>query len=348
MQLKSIMLVFILLIIVSGCTFDSSNQKYEIIYQNDRLQTKEEKSSPTDKEYTIAVIPKVSGIPYFNAVEEGVLEAGKDLNVHVLYDGPLIADWQQQEQLVKEYIEKEVDAIAISANDPEKLGPVLMEAKQKGIVVITWDSDTNKKYRKYFVSSVDPETLGRHVMDTLSLNMKEKGAYAIITGSDNAATLKEWIKWMVTQQEENYPRMKLLEVGESNDNPQKAYMIAKELLDKYPDLKGIIGSSSVGPPAAAQAVIDAGKVGEVAVVGLSSPNLVRSYLKNKAIQVSTLWSPKKLGYLTVSVAKEILLANEVTDNMAFENVGVIRLKDDTIIMGQPIDFTKENIDQYDF
>ena len=54
----------------------------------------------------IAVIPKVSGIPYFNAVEEGVLEAGKDLNVHVLYAGPLIADWQQQEQLVKEYIER--------------------------------------------------------------------------------------------------------------------------------------------------------------------------------------------------------------------------------------------------
>lgn len=337
-----------LLIIVSGCTFDLSNQKYEIIYQDDQTQTKEEISSSTEKEYTIAVIPKVSGIPYFNAVEEGVLEAGKDLNVHVTYSGPLIADWQQQEELVREYIEKEVDAIAISANDPEKLGPILMEAKQKGIVVMTWDSDTNEKYRKYFVSSVDPETLGRHVMDTLSLNMKEKGAYAIMTGSDNAATLKEWIKWMVVQQEENYPHMKLLEVGETNDNPQKAYMIAKQLLENYPELKGIIGSSSVGPPAAAQAVMDAEKVGEVAVVGLSSPNLVRSYLKNEALQVSTLWSPKKLGYLTVSVAKEILLGNEVTDNKAFENVGVIRLIDDTIIMGQPFDFTKENIDQYDF
>lgn len=348
MQLKSIMVVFMLLIIVSGCNFDLSNQKYEIIYQDDQTQTKEEISSSTEKEYTIAVIPKVSGIPYFNAVEEGVLEAGKDLNVHVTYSGPLIADWQQQEELVREYIEKEVDAIAISANDPEKLGPILMEAKQKGIVVMTWDSDTNEKYRKYFVSSVDPETLGRHVMDTLSLNMKEKGAYAIITGSDNAATLKEWIKWMVVQQEENYPHMKLLEVGETNDNPQKAYMIAKQLLENYPELKGIIGSSSVGPPAAAQAVMDAGKVGEVAVVGLSSPNLVRSYLKNEALQVSTLWSPKKLGYLTVSVAKEILLGNEVTDNKAFENVGVIRLIDDTIIMGQPFDFTKENIDQYDF
>lgn len=348
MQLKSIMIMFILLNIVSGCTFDSSNQKYEIIYKDDRSQTKEMKSSATEKEYTIAVIPKVNGIPYFNAVEEGVLEAGKDLNVHVLYAGPLIADWQQQEQLVKEYIEKEVDAIAISANDPEKLGPILLEAKQRGIVVMTWDSDTNEKYRKYFVSSVDPETLGRHVMDTLSLNMKEKGSYAIITGSENAATLKEWIKWMVIQQEENYPNMRFLEVGESNDNPQKAYMIAKELLEKYPDLKGIIGGSSVGPPAAAQAIIDANKVGEVAVVGLSSPNLVGSYLKNEAMQVSTLWSPKKLGYLTVSVAKELLLGNEVTDNKSFENVGVIRVKDDTIIMGQPIDFTKENIDQYDF
>jgi rhamnose transport system substrate-binding protein len=341
-------IILIVLIIVSGCTVDLSNQKYEIIYQEDNLSAKEVGDFSAEKKYTIAVIPKVSGIPYFNAVEEGVIEAGKDLNVHVLYSGPLIADWQQQEQLVKEYIEKGVDAIAISANDPEKLGPILMEARRKGIVVITWDSDTNEKYRKYFVSSVDPETLGRHVMDTLSLNIKEKGSYVIITGSDHAATLKEWRKWMVIHQEENYPDMELLEVSESNDNPQKAYMIAKKLLENYPDLKGIIGSSSVGPPAAAQAVIDANKVGEVAVVGLSSPNLVRSYIKKNAIQVGTLWSPQKLGYLTVSVTKEILLGNKVADNMSFENVGVVRVKDDTIIMGQPIDFTKENIDQYDF
>ncbi|PKG24818.1 autoinducer 2 ABC transporter substrate-binding protein [Niallia nealsonii] len=345
MPYKTVILV-VFLFFVSGCIGDPK-PKYEVIYENTGKQTAQLNKKDTQA-FTIAVIPKVSGIPYFNAVEEGAMEAGKDLNVHVLYSGPLIADWKQQEKMIKEYIKQDVDVIAVSANDPEKLGKVLKQAKAKGIKVITWDSDTNPEYRQYFVSSVNPEILGRHVMDTLSLGMNEKGEYAIITGTDNAATLKEWIKWMVRQQQENYPNMKLLEIAESNDDPQKAYMITKKLMKKYPNIQGIIGSSSVGPPAAAQAIIDENKVGEIHVVGLSSPNLIRKYIQNGTLQIGTLWSPKKLGYLTVTVAKEILLGNKLSDNMSISNVGVIRLKGDSIIMDQPIDFTKENINQYDF
>ena len=341
-----ILILLLLLFFVSGCS-SGLKQNYEVIYKSEGKQTARSDKKEIE-EYTIAVIPKVSGIPYFNAVEAGAMEAGEDLNVHVLYSGPLIADWKQQEKIIADYIEQDVDAIALSANDPEKLGNVLKQAKAKGIKVITWDSDTNPLYRQYFVNSVDPEILGRHVMDTLSLRMNEKGEYVIITGTDNAATLKEWIKWMIIQQKENYPNMKLLEIAESNDDPQKAYTITKKIMKKYPNIKGIIGSSSVGPPAAAQAIIDAKKVGEIHVVGLSSPNLLRSYIQNGTIEIGTLWSPKKLGYLTVAIAKEILLGNKLSDNMSISNVGVIRLKGDSIIMDQPIDFTKENINQYDF
>lgn len=223
-----IMIILSLLFFVSGCN-GSLKQNYEVIYKSEGKQTEQSDKKETEK-YTIAVIPKVSGIPYFNAVEAGAMEAGEDLNVHVFYSGPLIADWKQQEKIIADYIEQGVDAIALSANDPEKLGNVLKQAKAKGIKVFTWDSDTNPLYRQYFVNSVDPEILGRHVMDTLSLRMNEKGEYAIITGTDNAATLKEWIKWMIIQQKENYPNMKLLEIAESNDDPQKAYMITKKII----------------------------------------------------------------------------------------------------------------------
>jgi len=339
--------ILFLLLIVSGYNTNFDSSKYEIIYNGEKNK-KQEQPVQNNPNYTIAIVPKVTGIPYFNAVEEGAMEAGNDLDVEVFYSGSLIADWEQQEAIINGYIEQGVDLIAVSANDPEKLGQVLTKAKQQGIRVITWDSDTNEQYREMFINMVDPEVLGRHIMDTLSSRVNEQGSYAIITGASDAANLNEWIEWMKLHQKENYPSMKLVEIVESNDDPKQAYKAAKELLKKYSDLKGIIGSSSVGPPAASQAVRDVNKAGEMTIVGLSTPNLMREYIKNGSAQVVTLWSPKKLGYLTVSVAKEILDGQEIQDNQYISNIGNIRVKEDTVIMGQPIDFTKENIDQYDF
>ena len=39
------------------------------------------------KDYTILVMPKLVGIPYFNASEAGALKAGEDLGVNVIYAG---------------------------------------------------------------------------------------------------------------------------------------------------------------------------------------------------------------------------------------------------------------------
>jgi rhamnose transport system substrate-binding protein len=335
---------FLTVLLVSGC---GNSEKYKIIYNGEEKENQQYQTSK-NVDFTIAIVPKVSGIPYFNAVEEGALEAGENLNVNVIFTGPPIADWKQQMNIIEDFIQKDVDLIAVSANDPEKLGPVLQRAKSNGIKVITWDSDTNPKYRELFINMVDPEKLGRHLMDNLAARMGEKGDYAIMTGSHDAANLSEWINWIMEQQKEVYPEMNLIEVVETDDNPQKSYMEAQRLIKSYPHLKGILGSSSVGPPAAAQAVKDAEKKGEVTVTGLSTPNLMRSYLKDDSAQVVTLWSPKKLGYLTVSLAKELLNDKWPKDGQHIKNIGNIKLKEDSVIMGLPIDFTRENIDQYDF
>lgn len=334
------------LFILSGCNHSS---EYEVIYNDEEsidVTTKpvENKKDP----YTIAVIPKIDGIPYFNAVEEGALEAGKDLGVKVLYTGPPTPSSEKQEEIITKLIEKKVDVIAVSANDPYKLGRVLQKAKSKGIKVITWDSDTNASYRSFFVNMIDPEIIGRHVMDTLALEMEEKGEFAIMTGSPTAANLNTWIDWIQIQQKEYYPNMKLVEVEYTNEDIHKAYKVTQNLFKKYPGLKGIIGISTVNPPAAAQAVKDAGKLGQVAVVGTSTPNLMNEYLQEGSAQTITLWSPQKLGYLTVSLAKNLLNDEFPYEGQNIKNIGTIKFNGEMVIMGEPIDFTKGNVNQYDF
>lgn len=336
------------ILFVSGCISGVTNQNdYKVVYINESTQKDEEKQHTAD--FTIAIIPKVINIPYFNAVEEGAMEAGKDLGVEVMFKGPTVADSEQQIAIIEDLINKEeVDVIAVSANDPEELVPVLKKAQYHQIKVITWDADTLPEGREFFINMVNPETLGRHLMDTLAWNVDEQGEFAIMTGAKSASNLNEWLKWIQQHQKEYYPNMKLVEISATDDDPNKAYLIAQQLIKEYPKLKGIIGNSSVGPPAAAQAIREAGKSGEIAVVGLSSPNPMNEYLKDGSAQIITLWSPKKLGYLTVALSKNIITGSLPYDNQEIPGVGKIRMIDDVVIMGEPIDFTKENVDQYDF
>lgn len=340
--------LFCFILIVSGCSWhDSENEKFEVVYTIEDIQMEEEQKNVT-QQMTIAIVPKQINIPYFNAVEEGALEAGEDLGVNVIYTGPTFTDASQQILIIKDLIKQNVDVIAISANDPEKLAPILLEANDKGIKVITWDADTIPEARDFFINMVDPESLGRHLMDILAWNTNEEGEFAILTGPLSAANLNEWLHWIKVQQKEYYPNMKLVDTVAHDDDPHRAYVLAKELLISHPNLKGIIGNSSEGPPAAAQAVKEAQKEGKVTVVGLSPPNQMNEFLKDGSAQIVTLWSPKKLGYLTVALAKNALNHIEPYDHQEIAGVGKIRVKGDMVIMGEPIDFTKENVDQYDF
>lgn len=337
-----------LLLFVSGCSLGvSNNQEYKVIYKNTSSQQANQEQRAT--KYTVAIIPKVINIPYFNAVEEGAIEAGKELGVKVIYKGPTVADSKQQIKIIDELIEnEEIDVMAVSANDPEELIPILKKAQNHQIKVITWDADTLPEGREFFINMVNPETLGRHLMDTLAWNVDEQGEYAIMTGANSASNLNEWLKWIQQHQKEYYPNMKLVKISATDDDPNKAYLIAQQLIKDYPKLKGIIGNSSVGPPGAAQAVKEAEKAGKIAVVGLSPPNPMNEYLKDGSAQIITLWSPKKLGYLTVALSKNIATGTYPYDNQEIPGVGKIRMLDDVVIMGEPIDFTKENVDQYDF
>ncbi len=304
------------------------------------------------EDYTILVMPKLVGIPYFNASEEGAIQAGKDLGVEVIYAGPTQADAAAQVKMIEDYISRGVDVIAVAPNDPAALSPVLKKAKSMGIIVMDWDTPADKDLVDLSVHQIDDKAYGEHIMDLMVEEMgTDEGDYAVLTGGLSAANLNTWIDYGLAHAEEKYPKLNLVtDRIPTNEKQQEAYTKTLNLLRAYPNLKGIFGVSTPTPIGAAQAVEERGLEDEVAVVGTSLPNDSRPYLKSGALRVATLWEPGKLGYLTVYLALELLNGNEIVDGMEVPTVGKIELWDDgkTVIMGPPTDFTAENVDQFDF
>ena len=77
---------------------------------------------------TIAVMPKLVGIPYFTQTGEGAQQAGKDLGVNVIYTGPTKADAAEQVKMIEDLITRKVDAICVAPNDAAAVIPVLQKA----------------------------------------------------------------------------------------------------------------------------------------------------------------------------------------------------------------------------
>lgn len=303
-------------------------------------------------DYSVLVMPKLIGIPYFNASETGAIEAGEDFGIEVMYEGPTTADASAQVKMIEDYINQGVDAIAVAPNDPAALSPVLKKAREEGIVVLDWDTPADKELVDYSVQQIDNEVYGAHIMDLLVKHMgTEEGNYAILTGGLSAANLNSWIDSALAHAKEEYPNLNLVtEKIPTNEKQQEAYSKTKNLLRAYPNLDGVMAVSTPAPIGAAQAVEEMGLKDEVAVVGTSLPNDSRPYLKSGALDVATLWEPAKLGRLTVYVALQELKGNEIKDGMNVPGVGEIKVEKDgkTIIMGPPTDFTAENVDQFNF
>ena len=108
--------------------------------------------------------------------------------------------------------------------------------------------------------------------------------------------------------------------------------------------------TSVATPAAADAVTQAGLCGEVAVVGLATPNAMRPYVDG-CVQSVVLWNPVDLGYAAVYVTRAIVdgeFAPGDTSVMAGKLGELAVVNGSEVLLGAPFVFNAENIGDFDF
>jgi simple sugar transport system substrate-binding protein/rhamnose transport system substrate-binding protein len=308
-------------------------------------------AAQSGKKFTIVVMPKLVGIPYFNASETGAKQAGQDLGINVIYTGPTTADAAEQVRMIEDLISKGVDAIAVAPNDPAALSPVLMKAKKAGILVADWDTPADKKIVDLSIHQIDDKEYGQHIWDLLVKQMGPSGDYAIITGGLSAANLNGWINAGLSYAKIKYSKLHLVtDKVPSDEKQQIAYQKALDLITAYPNLKGIVGISTPAPLGAAQAVEEKGLKDKIAVVGTSLPTDSRPFLEDGSLRVATLWDPSKLGYLTVYLIDQMLNGKKPASGQDVPTVGKITVWPDgkTVIMGPPTDFTAENAKTFSF
>ena len=238
------------------------------------------------QEITLVDVPKLIGIGYFAATTTGMQQAAEELgNVTVRTDGPTEANIDDQITFIDNYITQGVDGILFAANDPVAIGSVLKKALAQGIHVVGYDANSVPEAREWFVNQAEFNGIGKAMIDAIVAEIGADGSFGIVTSTFTTPNQARWIAEMWAYAQECHPELEWLETVEAQEDNILSFNQATSLLNKYgDDLDGLFGMTSVATPASAEAVTQAGLCGEVAVVGLATPNAMKPYVASDCVK----------------------------------------------------------------
>jgi simple sugar transport system substrate-binding protein len=304
---------------------------------------------------TITTVVKVTGENWFTRMNEGVDAFGKDNpNVSASQVGPAKADAAQQARILEDLVAKNVSAIAVVPMDPSALEGVLRRAAQRGIKVIAHEGDSLTNV-DVDIEAFDNKAFGTRINEALANCMGKSGKWTSFVGSLGSLTHNQWVDAGAANAKQ-YPDMELVaEKNESFNDANKAYEKAKEILRKYPDIKGFQGSSAIDVIGIGRAVEEAGLQDKTCVYGLGLPKDTGPYLESGAVDQIFFWDPKDAGYVMNKVADLVLKGEEIKDGMdlgvpGYEKMTVIKGPGKGVIMqGQAwVDVDKSNYKNFPF
>lgn len=243
----------------------------------------------------IVTVVKRTGIAWFERMEVGVKKFGAENHLNASMIGAADADPQKQAEIIRKLIAERPDAITVVPNSPEALEDVLKKAHEAGIKVVTHEAG-NQVNTDVDIEAFDNLAYGAHLMDELALCMGGNGEYVAFVGHKTARSHMRWVGAAFERAKQKYPEIKRFgEPVESGEHLDTAYQQAKNLLAKYPELKGFEGSSVVDVAGIGKAVREAGRQNGTCVMGTSLPSVAGDYLKDGAVDKIFLWDPVAAG-----------------------------------------------------
>ncbi|MGQ0640517.1 MAG: substrate-binding domain-containing protein [Gemmatimonadaceae bacterium] len=195
-----------------------------------------------DDTITIAVIAKSSSNPVFLAARTGAEAAAKAISdsgtvqVEVLWLTPPQEDGQVQAQRIQQAVNDGADAILISCSDAGKVNGAINDAVDRGVAVMTFDSDApdSKRFAYY---GVDDLKTGASTMAELATLMGGKGNVAILAGNQNAPNLQRRVQG-AREEAAKHPGIEVIGTFNHIETPQDAAGEVVRVNNAYPEIGG--------------------------------------------------------------------------------------------------------------
>ena len=260
---------------------------------------------------------------FWNIAEAGVLKAGEDLGVDVSVHMPTGDEVEDQKNIIEDLITKEIDGIAISPVNPDNQQEILQKAADQS-KMITVDSDAPKANRLLYLG-MDNYDAGRMCGALVKEAMPDGGTIMIFIGrleQDNARRRRQGVIDELLDRSKDPTRYdppnaqlkgeKFTILGTLTDafDQSKGKANVEDTLNKYPDINGMVGLFAYNPPLILEALKQAGKIGQVKVIGFDEDDVTLQGIIDGSVHGTVVQNPYMYGYKSVEVLKEIVEGND--------------------------------------
>lgn len=192
-----------------------------------------QQTAKKDEDIVIAVVPKALDNPIFLDAKEAAEDKGEELGIKVEWVGPVKSDATEQVAVIEGLIEKKVDGILISCNDPDALKGVIDRAADEGIKVATFDADSPDSKRLFYCGTDNykaGEVNAEHLMELTD----SKGKVVILTGVPGASNLEERIRGFKDKVEGT--DIEILGVQACDDDINRSVEVVEQYTKAHPEL----------------------------------------------------------------------------------------------------------------
>ena len=274
------------------------------------------------KPIMISVILAPDFNPFVGEIRKGVADAynelkhfGLTLDVEVI--NALNAD--EQIKILNKLEKKGVDGIAIVPIDSQSVRDCINRLINKGIKVVTFNSDIYNTNRLCFVGQ-DNEKAGRVVCNLMENIVPPNSQIAVIISSLKLKCHQSRLTGFMFMLGRSEVLLNTVSIDENQDKDELSYAIVKEYCNKYPELKGIYITGG-GVTGLAKALTEVGLARKIKVISHDLVEPVITQMKEGVITFSIGQNPYIQGSLPIKLLFNYIFKNEKPEQEIY-NTGV--------------------------
>ncbi len=291
-------------------------------------------AQPKAKTYRIGLIAKSQSNPVFIAARTGAMDAAKALGeqmgvkIEIDWRTPTDEDAQKQADAIEQLTATGVDGIAVSCTDAKILTGAINSAVDKGVPVVTFDSDAPQS-KRFAYYGTDDFACGQQLGRELAKAMGGKGVVAVLAGNQTAPNLQGRVRGVRDALEKEFKDIKVLAVYYHKETAQDAVARIEQVQAANPQITGwaMVG----GWPLFTENALDKIK-GKAKVVAVDALPAQLNYVDRGEVDVLLGQKVYEWGYESV-----VLIMNKIVKNESPK---------EAVIKAELVVVTKANVAEY--
>ncbi|MDQ2849015.1 MAG: ABC transporter substrate-binding protein [Actinomycetota bacterium] len=246
------------------------------------------------KNYKLSFIQGVTGDNFYITMQCGIQAEAAKVGVTVNTQGPAKFDPTLQKPILDSVVQSKPDAILIAPTNVDAMQAPLAAAAKSGIKVILVDTTTSDP--SYASSQIASDNLGggKAAFDAVKQLSPGGGKVLVVSVDPGISTTDARAKGFEDAAKSD-SKFTDLGVQYSHNDPATAASLVTAALQKDPDIVGIFATNLFAAEGSATGIQQAGKKGQVKVVGFDAGPDQISALKAGTVQALVAQQPGVIG-----------------------------------------------------